>query len=349
MSTTRVFTDPRSQHFKSDGVTVNSSGKIYFREPGSGSTTLKSVYADKDFATAYTNPVVLDSNGRAPTIFLNGDYNIQMTDSSDVQIWRVDNYQPASVEGQFSNWDSTLTYGVNDYVRYTNGLYYISLQSGNTGNVPSSSPTYWSQAFFLTVYNSSTTYAADEVVYYDGNIYTSLQGSNTGNTPDTSYTYWKRPGVSVPTVTDYQGYVITYLPTSSPASLALTSLIPNGASESIGPTGSGATNIWTALDDLPSNTFGLKLKVTINGSRTSSTSSLFGVSCSFNTTGGANLYSPTSAGGYGSSTEPGFSEGIGIFDIILDANKRFDASWGYTGTDTQLFAIQLIGFLVEEL
>ena len=347
--TTRVFTDPRSQHFKSDGVSINSSGKLYFREPGSGSTTLKSVYSDKDLTTPLINPVILDANGRAPTIFMNGDYNIQMTDSADVQIWRVDYYEPATVDGQFDAWDSTLTYAVNDYVRYTNGLYYISLQSGNTGNIPSSSPTYWSQAFFLTVYNSSTTYAANDVVYYNGNIYTSLQGSNTGNTPDTSFTSWKRPGISVPTVSGYQGYVITYLPTSSPVNLVLTGLIANGTTESIGPTGSGATNIWTALDSLPSNTFGLKLKVTINGSRTSGSSSLFGVSCSFRTTGGSNTYAPTSAGDYGSSTEPGFSEGIGIFDIILDDQKRFDASWGYTGTDTELFAIELIGFLVEEL
>lgn len=347
--TTRVFTDPRSQHFKSDGVSINSSGKLYFREPGSGSTTLKSVYLDKDLTTPLINPVILDANGRAPTIFMNGDYNIQMTDSADVQIWRVDYYEPATVDGQFDAWDSTLTYAVNDYVRYTNGLYYISLQSGNTGNIPSSSPTYWSQAFFLTVYNSSTTYAADDVVYYNGNIYTSLQASNTGNTPDTSFTYWKRPGISVPTVSGYQGYVITYLPTAAPSSLVLTSLIANGTTESIGPTGSGADNIWAVLDDLPANTFGLKLKATINGSRTSGSSSQFAVTCSFKTTGLSNTYSPTTASDYGSSTEPGFDEGIGIFDIILDDQKRFDASWGYTGTDTQLFAIELIGFLVEEL
>ncbi len=194
MSTTRVFTDPRSQHFKSDGVSVNSSGKLYFREPGPNSTTLKNIYSDKDLTTPFINPVILDSNGRAPEIFLNGDYNVQMTDSADVQIWRIDNYQPPAVDGQFGEWGSTLTYAVNDYVRYTDGNYYVSLQSGNAGNVPSSSPAYWSQAFFITVYNASDTYALNEIVYRSGDLYTSLQNSNTGNTPETSGTFWRRLG-----------------------------------------------------------------------------------------------------------------------------------------------------------
>ena len=348
--TTRVFTDPRSQHFKSDGVSINSSGKLYFREPGSGSTTLKSVYSDKGLTTPLINPVILDANGRAPTIFMNGDYNIQMTDSADVQIWRVDYYEPATVDGQFDAWDSTLTYAVNDYVRYTNGLYYISLQSGNTGNVPSSSPTYWSQAFFLTVYNSNTTYAADEVVYYDGNIYTSLQASNTGNTPDTSFTYWKRPGISVPTVSGYQGYVINYIRSGSlsPSFNISSNITDGGLQETIGPTGSGADHIWTALDDVPSNAVGLKLRVQVTASRTASTSALYSAYVGVTEVGIVNA-TAAQALGYGSSTEPSIDTDVNDIDVVIDGDFIFAATWQTSNADTASSSIYLIGFLVEEL
>lgn len=348
--TTRVFTDPRSQHFKSDGVSINSSGKLYFREPGSGSTTLKSVYSDKGLTTPLINPVILDANGRAPTIFMNGDYNIQMTDSADVQIWRVDYYEPPTVDGQFDAWDSTLTYAVNDYVRYTNGLYYISLQSGNTGNVPNSSPAYWSQAFFLTVYNSSTTYAADDVVYYDGNIYTSLQGSNTGNTPDTSTSYWKRPGVSVPAVSGYQGYVINYIRSGGAFSSfnVAGNVTDGGLQETIGPTGSGADHIWTALDSLPTNAVGLRIHASATATRTTGSSDTYSVFLGVTESGVTNPVT-CSILGYGSSTEPSRGAAVNEVEVLVDANNVFSATWQTDNVDTSTGVIYLTGFLVEEL
>ena len=94
----RIFNDPAWQSTKDDG-SLNTSGKIYFREPGANSTTLKSVYSDAGLTLPLTNPVILGGDGRPGTeIWLNGDYNIQITDSSDppVQIERVNNYEPPS-------------------------------------------------------------------------------------------------------------------------------------------------------------------------------------------------------------------------------------------------------------
>lgn len=348
MGITRVFTDPRSQHYKIDGVSVNSSGKLYFREPGANSTTMKNVYSDKDLSVPLLNPVTLDANGRAPEIFLSGDYNVQMTDSADVQIWRVDNYQPAAVDGQFGEWDSALTYAVNDYVRYTDGNYYISLSSGNAGNVPSSSPAYWSQAFFLTVYNSSTSYGIEEVIYYEGNIYTSLQSGNQGNTPDASFTYWSRPGVSVPLVSNYQGQIIKYIRTSTTSSLDLISILSSGLSESVGPTDSGADNIWTAMDEIPLNATSINLEVEATVTRTTGSSSAYSMTANFNGDGFTLVVKGASLLNYGSSTEPSAAKSVTVIDVPLSAANVFDVIYTATGADTEALFIKINGFSVEE-
>jgi len=348
MTTTRVFTNSKESYKKGDGVTVNSSGKLYFREPGNNTTTLKAVYANKELTSQLVNPVILDSGGRAPEIFLSGDYNVQHTDSDDVQIWRVNNYQPPQVDGQFDAWDSSLTYAVNDYVRDSNGLYYVSLSSGNTGNVPSTSPTYWSQAFFFTVYNSTDTYAINEVVYYEGNIYTSLQNSNTGNTPDTSFTFWRRPGISVPPITDYQGQIIKYVRTATLGAINLGSFLSTGVSESFGPTGSGADNIWSDMDDIPLNAVSMTLEVEATATKTTSTSALYGLTAVFNGEGttlqvkGANLLD------YGSSTEPSASASTCVIDVPLSAANVFECLYTLNGTDTDSLFAKIIGFSVSE-
>jgi|GEM_PF-6622374 len=192
MATTRVFTDPRTAYTKLDGVTVNSAGKLYFREPGTNSTTLKNVYANKELTTPLLNPITLDSSGRAPEIYLDGDYNVQLMDSDSVQVWRIDNYQNIIVEGQFDEWNVALTYAANDYVQYTDGNYYVSLQSENTGNIPGSSPSYWLRAFVsqFDAWESVLTYGTNDYVQYNGSYYVSLTTSNTGNTPDSSPTNW---------------------------------------------------------------------------------------------------------------------------------------------------------------
>ena len=93
----RIYSDPRPQYFKEDGITVNSNGKLYFWQPGPSTTTPKPVYSDIALTIDLTNPVNLDANGRAPAMYLNGDYNVQhveVTATGEVQIWRVDYYEP---------------------------------------------------------------------------------------------------------------------------------------------------------------------------------------------------------------------------------------------------------------
>lgn len=76
---------------KSDG-TVNAGGKLNFYKVGT--STRKNTYSDVDLTIANANPVILDSAGRA-VVFLDGDYKLTYTDSSDVTIYTRQNINPA--------------------------------------------------------------------------------------------------------------------------------------------------------------------------------------------------------------------------------------------------------------
>ena len=348
MGTNRVFTDPRPQQFKTDGVSINSNGKLYFREPGPGSTTLKTVYSDRDLSVALTNPVILDSQGRFPTIYLNGDYNVQHTDSADVQIWRVDNYQPAVVDGQFDDWDAALTYSVGDYVRYTDGNYYVSEQSSNNGKVPSSSPLWWSQAFFLEVYNSSKTYQTDDVVYYNGNLWTAYNGPHSGTTPGTDDTKWRLPGYAPPKA----GFIdlsYTYLDGGSGATISydVGTNVTESTYESIGPTGSGADNIWATLPSIPSTAKAIILTSSVGVMKNTGSDERFSISCQFRKTGDDRVYFGSIGRNYGGATA-GQAEAYGYNTIIvpLDDSLRFDAFWSTLGSpDTTSVTLYYVGYM----
>ena len=332
MSTARVFTNPKDSYKQGDGVTVNSSGKLYFREPGVGSTTLKAVYSDKALTIPLINPVILDSGGRAPDIFLNGDYNIQHTTSADVQIWRVNNYQPPVVDGQFDAWDASLTFAVNDYVRYTDNLYYVSLASGNVGNVPSTSPTYWSQVFFLTVYNATDTYASGAIVFYSGSLWESRSGS-TGITPGTDETYWVLSG----TPGAKSGYINSsfefYLRTS-PASFDIATNVTIATYETIGPTGSGATHEYAGYT--PAQVDNAKFAIfdlSSSCNKSTGTDERFNLFCQFRKVGDTAVRLGPSSGGYGGAThgqDNGYADGQIV--VPIDSSGIFEVYWSTLGT-----------------
>lgn len=346
MATTRIFSNPRPQFRKDDG-TVNSNGRLYFRTPGANSTTLKSVYSDVDLTIPYTNPVILDSNGRAPTIYLDGDYNIQETTSSGAQLWRVDNYQPVTFEGQFNAWSASLSYAVNDVVQYTNGKYYVSLQSGNLGQTPPSATTYWSEVFFLTVYNASTEYETSSVVYYDGNIWTSYDGPHTGITPGTDETKWRLPG-DTPPKSGFVGSSFIYLDGGTGATISydIASNVTISTYETVGDTGTGADNIWSALPALPETAKALILVAEVTGSKSSGADSVFSVSCQFRRPGDDRVFLGALARGYGGATAGRTDIGAQNTCIVpLDGSTTFEAYWTTTGTpDSSSVTLYYVGY-----
>ena len=66
------------------GITPSSGAKYFFFE--SNTSTRKNTYSDEALTTPNTNPVIADSNGLFPDIWLEpGQYKVRLTDKNDVQ------------------------------------------------------------------------------------------------------------------------------------------------------------------------------------------------------------------------------------------------------------------------
>lgn len=86
--TANRFQNPNEQFLDATGQPY-SGGFLYFYS--SGTSTPLATYSDSGLSIANTNPVVLDSAGRAGSIFLQAQlYKVVLKDSSGVQIWTED-------------------------------------------------------------------------------------------------------------------------------------------------------------------------------------------------------------------------------------------------------------------
>ena len=84
---TVLLTPPYVEFFDSDGNPL-AGGKVYTYT--AGTTTPKASFTDQGGGTPNTNPVILDSAGRAD-IWIEGSYKIVVKDSLDDTIKTVDN------------------------------------------------------------------------------------------------------------------------------------------------------------------------------------------------------------------------------------------------------------------
>ena len=83
---------PKMQVFNTDG-SFCSGCKLYTYE--TDAVTPKATYQDADNSVANTNPVVFNSRGEA-VIFFDGEYYLELKDSSDVTIYTISSYGTAS-------------------------------------------------------------------------------------------------------------------------------------------------------------------------------------------------------------------------------------------------------------
>jgi len=100
----------KQQFFDSNGDPL-SGGKIYFYE--TGTTTLKDVYSSSSATIPLSNPVVLDSSGRAE-IWIDGFYTMKVYTSTDVLVYSVDNissqYYTGGASSEWIDFQSDATY-----------------------------------------------------------------------------------------------------------------------------------------------------------------------------------------------------------------------------------------------
>jgi len=100
---------PVVQFFGSDGPLAG--GKLYTYSPGTSNP--KVTYSDDQGVTQNTNPIILDSVGRA-SVWLDGAYNMSLYDANDVLQWTKDNVvsgdqvQFASLQSQITNINTNL-------------------------------------------------------------------------------------------------------------------------------------------------------------------------------------------------------------------------------------------------
>jgi len=73
---------------------VYNGGKLYVYE--NETTTLKSLFSDRDGLVSATNPIVADSSGRLPTRYVAATDLLTLTfkTNADVSVWSVDDFEP---------------------------------------------------------------------------------------------------------------------------------------------------------------------------------------------------------------------------------------------------------------
>ena len=172
------FINPRPQY--------RPNSKLFFF--ASGTNTQLVTYKDQ-FETAgleNTHPVLTDSAGVVPNIFFSGSAKLILEDENSVQYGEYDPVGGEKELGDFTPWDSVVTYDKNDITEGSNGKFYISLSNGNIDNDPLTSPTLWNHVEFLGDWNINITYSVGDVVKTAaGNLWKSLTATNLGNNPET--------------------------------------------------------------------------------------------------------------------------------------------------------------------
>lgn len=160
------------------------NSKLFFFK--SGTNTQLVTYKDQ-FETPgleNTQPVLTDSNGVVPNIFYSGSAKLVILDENNVQYGEYDPVGGETELGDFTLWDTVVTYDKNDIVEGSDGKFYMSLANGNISNDPTLTPTSWKEVRFIGVWNANVTYVIGDVVQTaSGNLWKALTAT-AGNDPD---------------------------------------------------------------------------------------------------------------------------------------------------------------------
>lgn len=157
-----IFANPTPQLLDNNGDPLPGA-KLFFFE--TGTSTLKTIYADSNFTTEQSNPVIADANGRiTDDVYLDGLYRIVGQTAEGVNIDGWDKDPVGDIDsGQFGDWSNDATYDENDIVQGSDGEYYKSLTSANQGNDPTTDTTNWAILNLQTL-----TEATASNIYYGG-------------------------------------------------------------------------------------------------------------------------------------------------------------------------------------
>jgi hypothetical protein len=128
-----------------------------------------------------------------------------------------------------------------------------------------------------------------------------------------------------------------------------TTALASGAVESVGPTGSGADNIWTALDLLPASATVLKIEVYgfITGSSSSITGGLYmNATWADNADANESQYRVYFVGVQGSAVGE-VNATTSYIEIPLNSANAFNMYWASTFASSQILHLKYKGFITD--
>lgn len=148
-----------------------------------GTNTQLVTYKDEIESIPNSQPVLCDSAGNTPNVFFSGSAKLVVLDENDVQYIERDPVGGEKELGDFTLWDTTVIYDLNDIVEGSDGSFYISLSNGNQANDPTTTPTQWAEIRFIGVWNTNILYSIGDVVQTsDGNLW-KAQTATAANDP----------------------------------------------------------------------------------------------------------------------------------------------------------------------
>lgn len=149
-----LMTPPKMQFFQ--GSTPLAGGKVYFYE--AGTTTPKDTYTSQSGAVANTNPVILDSEGKA-SIWLSGSYKVVVKTSADVTVDTEDNITAfaTNTSGTFTDTDFIITDGTDTSKGFKVEVSSVSASTTRTWTVPDVSSTFVGTTATQTLTNKTLT------------------------------------------------------------------------------------------------------------------------------------------------------------------------------------------------
>jgi hypothetical protein len=171
--------------FVSPITDIKPNGSLRFYKSGTNTTLV--TYKDDIETPGLENPVIVPvlANGNVQNVFYSGSARVIYLDEFDVQYAERDPVGGERELGDFTLWDVTVTYDLNDIVEGSNGAFYISLVSGNQGNDPLTEASKWNEIRFLGLWNTNILYSIGDVAQTtDGNLWKALTAT-AANDPST--------------------------------------------------------------------------------------------------------------------------------------------------------------------
>ena len=141
----------------------------------------------KDELESIANPTIVSvlPNGNVQNVFYSGSAKVLFLDEFDQQYAERDPVGGERQLGDFTLWDTTVTYDLNDIVEGSNGEFYKSLSNANQANDPTITPAEWENIRFIGIWNTNITYPIGDVVQTsNGNLW-KAQTATAANDPST--------------------------------------------------------------------------------------------------------------------------------------------------------------------